>query len=1289
MKTNNEINNLYNSYNFKETILNNNDKNNSNNNNNIESFRVYVRIRPFLPKDFITNNKNNLNLSKNFSPRNSKKDILEKMIKIENNILYLEDIKAHKNKNNKIFVFDNIFTESSNNEEVFNKSIKVMIDKILKGYNSTALAYGVTGTGKTYTIFGDLANNFKEEGMIFKACDYLFEKIELNKKENINNNINNNDINYYIKISYIEIYNEIVKDLINENSTSLIIVEDPQKGVICPNAKEIIINDSFELKKIINESNKRRTMANTTQNQFSSRSHAILQMTLEKKIKKSEDNYEIYFSKFLVVDLAGSERGMERGKRREEGVNINKSLFTLGSCLNILSEKSNTGKFVPYRDSKLTRLLKDSLGGNILTVMLACISPCPASYDETLNTLNYAFKAKKITKKVMKNIKEIDISNFQYKEMIETLKSEILQLKKVIKSQEIKLREKTINNIEEINKEILNSDEKEIPENKSEIKDNENIKIDENNNKHNKFDSLNFMEFSDNNKKISNFLEKNEKNSPMSDIDIISKEKDLKDNINNSKISNIDEEINIQIYNKYLKEIINNEININNINQQIEKIKKNKNFLETFLVKDNVKNDTLLNKYHLVKNIYDKYIEIINEKLVENIEQNMVYNFNIKEITELNKSNIDKVKELEQLKLESNDKNEKIEEEINYTNKNILENNAQKEQIYESIKKNNEQKDELKKLLLNLLENKSDYSMNNYIHILLEKDKLFKITKQYEKQIENYAKLQKQKDEDMIKINRKIEMLRAKLKEKDKKINELVKKGGRTKLELNNLKSFHTNYNSNKNNLTINRNSPTEQYIFKEKAKSPNKYNTYRMTNFKRNNSKNNKEINRTPSKNKNFNSKTKGEKKIIEEKSNLNNKSFNQNRKRLTIIPNCENNRMNKKINNIHSKKIKTENNNEQIANINDYFFQPKFNELIIPKTTITLSNNYNKKIKEINPIYLKSTKDNNRQKKTPTNNLNNYIKFSFIKQQNNKRNSIPNNPEKNNTKYNYSKNSITKSVKIDFKQNNNIQLNQGINTNKIEKSNNNIDNNLANIKAFKAEKINIDLTNIDRNNSLEHSLNDKINNIKLLKTNNEKVKMNNSKEIIKKTKSKKNSSINNKNSNKISNSIPNISKEKKLKNNKIKKLKLQEARYENKLKLDKNTSEKVELISAECFINDYKKLKTNEPLKKNYIKKINNITYKSPLLLNNEEENEKNDVKSLYIDIQKNKNFKMNKKEITDDILEKLDKEKKENKKEESDNENTAKSKNTIIFNIYLDKKDNNDNKDRKSKEISDKIV
>ena len=163
-----------------------------------------------------------------------------------------------------------------------------------------------------------------------------------------------------------------------------------------------------------------------------------------------------------MVDLAGSERGgIERGKRREEGANINKSLFTLGSCINILSDKNKSGKFIPYRDSKLTRLLKDSLGGNILTVMLVCVSPAVESYEESLSSLNYATRAKKIKKKVYQNKKEIGFiegtnninfknrnNNNKYEEIIGSLKNEIFQLKNIIKEQQNKLRikNKSLNN---------------------------------------------------------------------------------------------------------------------------------------------------------------------------------------------------------------------------------------------------------------------------------------------------------------------------------------------------------------------------------------------------------------------------------------------------------------------------------------------------------------------------------------------------------------------------------------------------------------------------------------------------------------------------------------------------------------------------------------------------------------------------------------------------------------------------------------------------------------------------
>jgi len=1209
MKIDNNNSILSNNKNLKESIKINNEENFiNNNNNNIESFKVYVRIRPNLPKDINipkNSNLNNTNLTKTLSsPKNlSKGSFHEKtnMLKVDKNILYLEDIKNHKNKNNKIFIFDNVFIGSANNEMVFNESIKSMIDKILEGYNSTALAYGVTGTGKTYTIFGDLSNNFKDEGIIFKACDYLFEKIEVNKTgDNINNNID-----YYIKILYIEIYNEIVKDLINENSTSLMIVEDPQKGVICPNAKEIIINDSVELKKIINEGNKRRTMASTNQNQFSSRSHAILQMTLEKKIKKSEDNYEIYFSKFLVVDLAGSERGMERGKRREEGVNINKSLFTLGSCLNILSEKSNMGKFVPYRDSKLTRLLKDSLGGNILTVMLACISPCPYNYDETLSTLNYAFKAKKITKKVMKNIKEIDINNLQYKEMIDTLKNEILQLKKIIKNQELKLKEKIINDKEEdINKENININENENNDKTLYINNKEIVETLET---HGKKDSLNLRSFLDNNN-ILDLKESNEIIMSNTEKENFYKKKEIQAILNINKEENINEEdINIDFHNNYIQKLINNDFDINTLKNQIDIIKRDKYLLEKYLEKENNKDEKIINKYNSIKLIYDKYIEIINEKLVESIEQNMIYNFNIKEITELNKANTDKIKELEQYKLEKDDTNEKISEEINYTNKNKIENNTQKEQIYESIKKNNKQKDELKKLLLNLLENKAN-SMNKYIHILQEKDKLFKITKEYEKQIENYVKIQKQKDEDMIKINRKIEMLRAKLKEKDKKINELEKKGGFQKF-LNNIKSYKSNYNTEK---IKNGNAQAES---QEKTKSPKSNYKCRLASYKRDNRNNNKEIKSPLNKDKKqTNTKKLSEMKNSEDKIYINNKSFNNNKKRLTLIPNNENNKITKKLNN---NKYKTECNNENIKNMNDYFLQQKFNEIIVPKTTITLTDNITKNIEEMKPLYTKSIKEN-KIKKTSTNNLN-HKKYSFINQQNSKINLSTNNNEDFFIRRNDKKKHSVKSVKINFKQNNNSELTLNLKSNenksnKSDKSNNKIDNNV-NIRPFKAEKINIDLTNLDKD-SCSDTIKEKNNNINLLKLKNGKIKMNFKNDISKQIKSSKYNSINNKQINKISKSNPKIS-QKKDKNNQVRKLTLQEARFENKVKIEKVTNVKNELISAESFLNEYKKLKLDDTLKrKNIPKNMNNNS--STFLLNKEKEIEESDTKSYFIDIQ-----------------------------------------------------------------------
>ena len=1156
------------------------------NSNNNDSFKVYIRIKPLLHKEIqkiknnnnLFNNNGNNSIIKALTKDNLNNEIENEkiqMLKIEKNVLYLEDMKNHKN--NKAFLFDNIFKESSNNEQIFNDAIKPMIDKILLGYNSTALAYGVTGTGKTYTIFGDLSNNFGEEGIIFKACDYLFDKIEINKKEEYKDNT---ETNYFIKISYFEIYNEIVRDLISENSSPLMLVEDSQKGVICPNSKEVIINDSVELKRIINESNKKRTMASTNLNQFSSRSHALLQMTLEKKVKKinSEDNYEIYNSKFLVVDLAGSERGAEKGKRREEGVNINKSLFTLSNCLNILSEKSNTGKFVPYRDSKLTRLLKDSLGGNILTVMIACISSLSINYDETLSTLNYAFKTKKITKKVMKNIKEINVNNIQYKEMIDSLKNEIFQLKNIIKAQEMKLKEKVSPNKEKINNNnivnivniqsnlLVNKEEKQYEENK---------------------ETLNL---SSNKKKIENGKE-------------ISSE-------NNNK--NIGKEINIENYNNHLEELSYGNMDINKLKNEVESLQKDKNFLENCLLKDNLKDDNLNNKYNSIKIIYDKFIEILNEKLMDNIEQNMIYNFNIKEITELNQTNNDKIEELEKA-----GKDGKIIEEINYTKKNIEENNIQKNQIIESIKKNDEQKEELKKLLLNLLTNKGD-SMNQYIHILKEKDKLIKITKQYEKQIENYVKIQKQKDEDINKINRKIEILRAKLKEKDKKINELEKKGGKPKLEIKNVK-YINNINNYKNKLIENNKTETDKYKTNKISYK------YYINSIKGNDSKNNKKIlspvNR--GQRKTLNQKKLSHSYINKEKyiNNISNQSFNV-IKRLSNIP-IKDKQKCKKINNINNK-YKTENNDENINNCNldDVFELKKYKDLTIPKTTISLADLDNSK-KLNKPIFIKMNKSNNKNniKKCISNKLNNNKvvkkKYSSIIQ--NFSNNISNNNFDNSIKY---KSNIVKSITVDLKKKNyspesNSNKLKSNKDNKSDKSKNgqHSDNNILIVQTFKPEKLCIDLNQMENiKNADKNELNGNINSIRLPKMKKDKCQ-----------------TIINRNVNKInsSKSNPKLIIEKKSNKNYIKKLSLQEARFENKLKFEKIPKKKNDLNIAESFLNEYKKLKYIETEKTNKI----NHRYHSSTALINKKANKENDTKSCITDYQIIK-ISNNKQKIIDDF-------------------------------------------------------
>jgi kinesin family protein 18/19 len=239
---------------------------------------------------------------------------------------------------------------------------------------------------------------------------------------------------YKVRLSYLEIYNEEVRDLLTTSSESLDVREDSMKGVTIAGLSEVMVTSPSDVINLIRNGNKRRTCEATMANETSSRSHAVLQIIVEYRDKASGADAEIISGKLSLIDLAGSERASttkNRGIRLLEGANINRSLLALGNCINALYENAEKGSklFIPYRDSKLTRLLKDSLGGNCRTVMIACVSPSYASFEDTHNTLSYANRAKNIKTNVQKNVVNVQYHISKYTTIISQLRQEINELR--------------------------------------------------------------------------------------------------------------------------------------------------------------------------------------------------------------------------------------------------------------------------------------------------------------------------------------------------------------------------------------------------------------------------------------------------------------------------------------------------------------------------------------------------------------------------------------------------------------------------------------------------------------------------------------------------------------------------------------------------------------------------------------------------------------------------------------------------------------------------------------------
>ncbi|KAF3841354.1 hypothetical protein F7725_007216 [Dissostichus mawsoni] len=299
----------------------------------------------------------------------------------------------------KAFTYDYVFDPTAEQEEVFNTSVSPLLCGLFKGYHATVLAYGQTGSGKTFSMGGTYTSAQETDpvvGVIPRVIKRIFE--EKDKRA---------DCEFCLSVSYLEIYNEDILDLLcpSKDKLSLSIREDPKEGIKIVGLTDRQVFSAHEMVGCLEIGNSVRTVGSTAMNAASSRSHAIFTITLEQR--RGKDKADSVVSKLHLVDLAGSERQKKtkaEGDRLKEGISINRGLLSLGNVISALGDESKKSNFVPYRDSKLTRLLQDSLGGNSHTLMIACISPADSNMEETINTLRYADRARKIKNKPIVNI---------------------------------------------------------------------------------------------------------------------------------------------------------------------------------------------------------------------------------------------------------------------------------------------------------------------------------------------------------------------------------------------------------------------------------------------------------------------------------------------------------------------------------------------------------------------------------------------------------------------------------------------------------------------------------------------------------------------------------------------------------------------------------------------------------------------------------------------------------------------------------------------------------------------
>ncbi|XP_072246231.1 kinesin-like protein KIF1A isoform X15 [Leuresthes tenuis] len=383
------------------------------------SVKVAVRVRPFNSREIGKESKCIIQMSGNTTTI----------------------INPKQAKDNKSFNFDYSYWSHTTPEDVnYASQMRVykdigeeMLLHAFEGYNVCIFAYGQTGAGKSYTMMGkqDVKD---QQGIIPLLCEDLFTKISDNT---------DNSMSYSVEVSYMEIYCERVRDLLNpKNKGNLRVREHPLMGPYVEDLSKLAVTSYNDIQDLMDSGNKARTVAATNMNETSSRSHAVFNIIFTQKRHDAEtDNTTEKVSKISLVDLAGSERADStgaKGTRLKEGANINKSLTTLGKVISALAEvdsgpnknkkKKKVESFIPYRDSVLTWLLRENLGGNSRTAMVAALSPADINYDETLSTLRYADRAKQIRCNAVINE---DPNN----RLVRELKEEVSRLKDLLYAQ--------------------------------------------------------------------------------------------------------------------------------------------------------------------------------------------------------------------------------------------------------------------------------------------------------------------------------------------------------------------------------------------------------------------------------------------------------------------------------------------------------------------------------------------------------------------------------------------------------------------------------------------------------------------------------------------------------------------------------------------------------------------------------------------------------------------------------------------------------------------------------------